>query len=521
MHCQGCAMTIANLFGNYSKFPQSLQKILQSDAADADRIFVIIFAINWVIVAFLTSLSYDTYMLGIVGGGLITGMAFIAWKLFGGTVASRVAIGILIMGFPIIMIQQHFGRIEMHFHIFALLAFMSLYKDILPLLAATVTIAVHHLLFTYLQLNSVAIGGVDIIVFNYGCGWDIAFLHAAFVVLETVVLAYIIFTLSKSYLSSLSLDSSVNQIVSTNDFTIQLTEDTELEKAFKGLIGSLHGILDSAKASSRDTSELAGEISATVDTLNGNAQEQNRYIAMMTEETSVMKSSFDVTSSETRQAQEKIVSANDDLQTIQGRIQCLTSQIEQTSEIQNGMADRLTGLTQSAEEIKQILIVISDIADQTNLLALNAAIEAARAGEHGRGFAVVADEVRKLAERTQKSLADIHSSVNVVVQSIHDTSEEMHKNAENITELTGVAEEVTATLEDTVGRMDEVTEITEKTTQSIADNGMKLVGLVEEVQKVREFTDNNVASVQTIVSGISNLSDQALSLNKELNTYKT
>ncbi|MGE4295130.1 MAG: methyl-accepting chemotaxis protein [Campylobacterales bacterium] len=140
---------------------------------------------------------------------------------------------------------------------------------------------------------------------------------------------------------------------------------------------------------------------------------------------------------------------NETISEVDEIVATLTEKINDASHKENDLADRLIQLSHDADQVKEVLRVIGDIADQTNLLALNAAIEAARAGEHGRGFAVVADEVRKLAERTQKSLTETNASIGVVVQAIGDSSDAMTLNAKDMESL---VEEVEAVR----GKMQEV-----------------------------------------------------------------
>ena len=121
---------------------------------------------------------------------------------------------------------------------------------------------------------------------------------------------------------------------------------------------------------------------------------------------------------------------------LNGMINSTVERIQSVAGKEHELSGNLQALVGNAQETKAILVTIGDIADQTNLLALNAAIEAARAGEHGRGFAVVADEVRKLAERTQKSLAEISATINVLIQAINDNSESLHQNMDEMMDLT-------------------------------------------------------------------------------------
>lgn len=282
----------------------------------------------------------------------------------------------------------------------------------------------------------------------------------------------------------------------------------------------LHDFIREAKNTSSENASVSQELSSTALSVGNRVEETLGSIEHVSAETDQITLDIKSVMAQIEQNKLQIAQATETLVRTTGKITSLTVEVQNSAQHENEMAMRIQQLSSDTKAVKDVLNIISEIAEQTNLLALNAAIEAARAGEHGRGFAVVADEVRKLAERTQKSLVEIQTTINIIVQSIMEASEEMNRNSERMRQLSQISEDAETDIEAVSGNMTIVTKATEETVSIFSHTAQLISEIAGDVWKINEIGSHNARSVEEIAKAAEHLNSMTELLNRHLDQFK-
>lgn len=293
-------------------------------------------------------------------------------------------------------------------------------------------------------------------------------------------------------------------------------------RALQTLLVNISSAIGEAKAHALENASVAEELSSTSLQIGQRTELEAGVVHDATTNANDVALKMQEMVAQTVAVEEGTNIAKHVLATAQSSLSKTLRQLGETAEFESEIHQKLIMLSGEADQVKSILDVIADIADQTNLLALNAAIEAARAGEHGRGFAVVADEVRKLAERTQKSLIETKATINVIVQSINEITEQFHISQTRINELCTLSNTVSSQTVDAVNALETSKEQTNQMAKQTHTNVDYLEqNVIKKVFEINELSSSNARSVEEIASAAEHLAKLASTLNNTLTQFRT
>ncbi|USH01265.1 methyl-accepting chemotaxis protein [Grimontia kaedaensis] len=330
--------------------------------------------------------------------------------------------------------------------------------------------------------------------------------------------------IARSVRKPLSSTLNVLEAITEGDMTqrIEVKEHNEfgqLADHINTLASNLQGILRQLRDAAEEQAEVAAANQSTTQTAKAQLNEQRQQTTAVAAAMTQMEHSVQDVANSARHTMDKVMEVSD--AATKGR-EIMTRNISTTHQLSSRLDDSVavvSSLQEMTASIETILDVISNIADQTNLLALNAAIEAARAGEQGRGFAVVADEVRVLAKRTSDSTSEIEEMISKLQTQSSQAVLVMQECVEEMTSSVAQASDANSAMEEIEAIIMMISDMSSQIAQAASEQSTTSADIARNVEHISFIADSSYTAMQDVAGASERLDEQAVNQNELVHRF--
>ncbi len=318
-----------------------------------------------------------------------------------------------------------------------------------------------------------------------------------------------------------AITRTANELDFTDTFKVRSNDEIgRTLQAYNALLAKLRASFGEIQTASAHMATITGDVAKTSKEIADNSQAQSDASSAMAAAIEQLTVSISMVATQAQDASHHTQASRDNADQGADVILSTVSGIQSISESVREASSRIDALRNDSESISTVANIIKEIADQTNLLALNAAIEAARAGEQGRGFAVVADEVRKLAERTSKSTQEISSLLAQMQGSAKKAVDTMAAAVREVDLGVEKAQQAGKSINDIKQGSSTVVSAVEEISEAVREQSAASTAISQRIEQIAQMTDRNTVAAGNTSKAVHRMSEMSREIADSLKAYK-